>query len=460
MSYKIFENIFDDDFSQFIKDNARVYHPGRVGKRINLKQKNRSDSYLKDPNVLNLIDDRLYNVIYEDVKTVFGHDIKYREPYKVGYYDGENGGFYNLHTDDARETKYRCISMVAALSDPEEYGGGILYFSNLNKEFKLKKNSAIVFDSSILHGVKPVTSGKRHVLISFFFNDNGKTVRETLNPSLINNKHWDDQYKPLLSNIQLDYTNVEVAEIGDKDYSDFNKHDWTDQDDFFFQDNDSDTLFVSFAGMGWKESIPTFNFYNFMKKYNNVDKLFLRDTGPPNATAWACRYYLLGMRHNTNSLEKSIEFIRNKFLSKKNYKRVVGFGCSAGGFAAILYGSHLKFDKIIAFNPQTNIGQYKDDVMKDEYNAPRTCRYLRNQRKDSEFYQNSLDLKTLQPFSSKIFIHYSDSSNRGCDKLHAEYLDDDENVNIIEHVSNSHLLALDLKNNGELEKIIEDALFT
>ena len=91
---------------------------------------------------------------------------------------------------------------------------------------------------------------------------------------------------------------------------------------------------LQLAGMGWKQSIPTFNFYNFMKSYKNVDKLFLRDTGPPNSSVWMCRYYLLGFRHNTNSIEESIEFIRNLIGTK--YKKIVAFGCSAGGFAAML----------------------------------------------------------------------------------------------------------------------------
>lgn len=457
--FKIYKNIFDDEFSTFVKSNARVYHPGRVGNRINLNQKNRQDSYLKDPTVLESIDTKIYDKIYNDVRETFGgKEIKYREPYKVGFYNGENKGFYNLHTDDSRETKYRCISMVTALSDPEDYEGGVLYFPNLKKEFKLEKNSAIVFESSILHGVTPVTSGQRHVLITFFFDDNGKNVRELLNPSLKKNTKWDMTYRPLISglNLNIEYKKADVIEIGDTDYSDINKHAWSDEDDFWFEDNDSDTLFVSFAGMGWKESIPTFNFYNFMKSYK-VDKLFLRDTGPPKSKAWACRYYLLGMRHNTNSLEETLEFLRQK-MSVKKYKKIVGFGCSAGGFAAILFGSHLNFDTIIAFNPQTHIGQYKDDVMKDEYNAPRTCRFLRNQRKDSKLYQDSLDLKTLSPFKSRIRIHFSNKSNRGCDKLHAKYLDDDSNVEIIEHDSNSHLLALELKGTGDLKQIIDDAL--
>ena len=112
----------------------------------------------------------------------------------------------------------------------------------------------------------------------------------------------------------------------------------------------------------------------------------------------------------------------------------------------------------MVFNAQSVINHIKDDVIKDIYNAPRTCRFLAAQRKDSEFYQKCLDLKNFQPFKPKITFHYSDKSNKGIDKLHAEYLKFDKNVELIEHDSKDHLLALELKKCGKLKKII-DALF-
>ena len=48
----------------------------------------------------------------DEVLLNFGKNIKFRESWKIGVYKGEEESFYNYHTDDARETKYRCISMV------------------------------------------------------------------------------------------------------------------------------------------------------------------------------------------------------------------------------------------------------------------------------------------------------------------------------------------------------------
>ena len=159
-----------------------------------------------------------------------------------------------------------------------------------------------------------------------------------------------NRYKPILEKKIFDYNLPQdsVYVSGDIDYSDFKKKPWSDTDDFFYDvndTNDNETLIVSFAGMGYKDSLPTFNFYNFLKQFPNVDKLFLRDTGPPDSTVWTCRYYLMGFRHNTHNIETSIEFIR-KLVNKKKYKKIIGIGCSAGGYAATLYGTILNFDKI------------------------------------------------------------------------------------------------------------------
>ncbi|AII17171.1 2OG-Fe(II) oxygenase [Aureococcus anophagefferens virus] len=454
---QVYENVFNDESIDhlFNLTEHMNYAQGRVGGRVNLKQKNRKDLYIKTPNVLRYIDDIVYDKLYDEVKNTFGKRIDFRESWKIGFYNSVEKGFYNLHTDDSRETKYRTISMVSALSNPDDYEGGVLRFPNLNKEFKLKKGSVIVFDSSLMHGVTEVTSGERKVLISFFFDEIGAELKKIIMKIPETNKTFIDNYKPLLSNLRIEYKTPEnVVTYGDVDYSDIKQKSWTDIDDYVFEKNDSDTLFISFAGMGWKDSIPTFNFYNFMKQYNNVDKLFLRDTGPPNSSVWMCRYYLLGFRHNSNSLEESIEFLRNLIGNK--YKRIVAFGCSAGGFAAMLFGNILKFDEVIVFNAQSVINHIKNDVIKDEYNAPRTCRFLAAQRKDSEFYQKCLDLKNYQPFFPKITFHYSDKSNKGIDKLHAKYLEEDKNMTLIEHSSNDHLLALELKKSGELKKIIDD----
>ena len=168
------------------------------------------------------------------------------------------------------------------------------------------------------------------------------------------------------------------------------------------------------------------------------------------------RYYLTGLKNNTNTFEETIEFIKKLTIQKK-YKKIVALGCSAGGYAAILYGSLLKFDKVIAFSPQVVLNKKKDLLIGDIYNAPNTCTWLTNKNKDNAFYQKCLDLKNISPFNTKIDIHYSTMGSNGCDKKHAIYLED-KNCKIIEHPGNDHMIALTLRNNGKLKEIIDKSI--
>ena len=453
MNFKIYKNVFTDEHIDYILNSVdnNAYVSGKVGNRINLKQKRRKDLFITNDNLLKYIDNNFYEKLYEDIKLNFS-DIKYREIWKLGYYNHIDKGFYNLHTDTARETKYRVTSCVSMLSNATDYEGGELHFPDLKKTFKLDKGETIVFDSYLMHGVREVTGGNRTVLISFFFDDKGMKIKE----GFTQNINY-DRYKPCLSKLKIEYPvthytkgcEINNFDKGDIDYSDLHHNDkWSENDDYFFEDNNSDTLIITFAGMGWKNCLPTFIFYNFLKAYNNVNKLFFRDI--------KTRYYLLGLKNNTNDLEETIEFIKS-LVNKKKYKKIISIGCSAGGYAAILFGHLLNFNKVIAFSPQTVLNNKKEELIGDIYNAPQTCRWLVNKNKDNEFYQKCLDLRNLTPFDTCIDIHYSVKANNGCDKKHALYLES-ENCKIIEHPGKEHMIALTLRNNGKLKKIIDNAL--
>lgn len=453
INYKIYDNVLDDNLISNLCNytEEKPLREGKVGNRVNINHKKRYDCYITNNSLLRDIDNQIYSVVYNDIKVNFNKDIKFRESWKIGYYKGEEENFYNYHTDDARETKYRCLSMVLGLTDPEEYEGGILHLKDENKFITLQKGQLIVFKSSILHGVSAVTKGNRLVLIGFFFDSEGKKIKEK------NNIRLDiKSYIPILKkeNIKITYSKEELsndfshtAQLGDIDYSDkFSNKLWNENDDWYFEDNSSDTLLVSFAGMGWKDSIPTFIFYNFLKKYKSINKLFLRDI--------TCRYYITGLKNTSKDIESTLSFIRN-FAKDPKYKKIIALGCSAGGYAAILYGHLLEFDKVIAFSPQTVLTDTKEFLIEDKYNAPKTCKWLRNLNKDNEFYQNILDLKNLLPFKSSIDIHYSNRANHGSDKKHALYIKS-KNCNIIEYSSNNHMIALELRDKGILDKIIEN----
>ena len=88
----------------------------------------------------------------------------------------EGGGEYGFHIDGAvmstgtADTHIRSdISCTLFLSDPEEYDGGELIVSDTygEHEVKLPAGDAIVYPSSSLHRVTPVTRGAR--VASFFW---------------------------------------------------------------------------------------------------------------------------------------------------------------------------------------------------------------------------------------------------------------------------------------------------
>ena len=64
-------------------------------------------------------------------------------------------------------------------------------------------------------------------------------------------------------------------------------------------------------------------------------------------------------------------------------------------------------------------------------------------------------MNNLKPFNCNIDVHYSISANMGTDKLHAMYIEDFDKCKIIEHPGNDHMVALTLRNNGQLKEIIE-----
>jgi hypothetical protein len=63
------------------------------------------------------------------------------------------------------------------------------------------------------------------------------------------------------------------------------------------------------------------------------------------------QWYIAGINVEINSPEKLLDFLRQE---TKGYK-IITLGSSAGGYAAVLYGSLLNADQVMAFNPQFEI---------------------------------------------------------------------------------------------------------
>jgi predicted 2-oxoglutarate/Fe(II)-dependent dioxygenase YbiX len=82
------------------------------------------------------------------------------------------GGHYKFHSDTATNTAlsdHRKITLVAMLSDPDEFEGGAFILRSCGREIdlteKLIPGAAIAFPSYLDHKVTPVTSGVRQTVV-------------------------------------------------------------------------------------------------------------------------------------------------------------------------------------------------------------------------------------------------------------------------------------------------------
>ncbi|RYV00965.1 Fe2+-dependent dioxygenase [Shewanella sp. OPT22] len=84
-----------------------------------------------------------------------------------------NHGGYGNHIDDAimhnEELVRTDISCTIFLSDPDDYQGGelVMTLGGIEMEYKLQAGDAIVYPSTTLHRVNPVTSGERLVALTW-----------------------------------------------------------------------------------------------------------------------------------------------------------------------------------------------------------------------------------------------------------------------------------------------------
>lgn len=105
-------------------------------------------------------------------------------------------------------------------------------------------------------------------------------------------------------------------------------------------------IFVTFSGRQLGMATLTFfEFRNFLQEiFPEYDQHFFVD----RQTLW----YTRGIEDITTNIDDTMEYLRNLI---SGYDIVVFIGASMGGYAALLYGSLLKVNYVIAFRPQTII---------------------------------------------------------------------------------------------------------
>ncbi len=135
------------------------------------------------------------------------------------------------------------------------------------------------------------------------------------------------------------------------------------------------------------------------------------------------QWYLAGINAEVNSPDKLYEFLHRETTGYK----VITLGSSAGGYAAVLFGSLLKADHVIAFNPRFVISMLNGD---DKKNAPLAIRL--SDTPTSRFY----DLRNWIDPQTNVYYFYSNKSSKDIQQYN--YVCDLKSIRFISFSTSHH----------------------
>jgi hypothetical protein len=131
--------------------------------------KRRHDVQLDDPRLFVQLRDCLVRRVVPAILRAFHIGIMVIEAPIVGCYDADCGGRFGRHRDNTSSyTAHRQFALSLNLNPGDEYEGGELRFPEFGRElYRPPAGGTLVFSSSLLHEVVPVTSGRRFGAFTF-----------------------------------------------------------------------------------------------------------------------------------------------------------------------------------------------------------------------------------------------------------------------------------------------------
>ena len=126
-------------------------------------------SWIDDGAESAFVHDRVVQLVADVNRENFQYDLsEFAEQLQVAHYQGGDKGFYDWHVDRGGKklASFRKLTMVGLLSPQIDYTGGELQL-NANghvQTLDLDVGDVVLFPSSVLHTVTPVTEGHRYSL--------------------------------------------------------------------------------------------------------------------------------------------------------------------------------------------------------------------------------------------------------------------------------------------------------
>jgi pimeloyl-ACP methyl ester carboxylesterase len=208
--------------------------------------------------------------------------------------------------------------------------------------------------------------------------------------------------------------------------------------------NPSRTMLVAFAAMSLSKP-PPFHFFEFTTGLP-VKRLFVRDP----ALVWF-QHGLPGLGTTIDEVAASLKAI----VDEQEIDRLVMIGSSAGGYAALAFGSLLEADLVLSFSPQTIL----DRAWMDEAGDSRWPRHFKSLDALGGPDPRWVDLRDALPRERRAGtayeVHYPSGNEQ--DARHAERLAGLPGVRMVGHERGYHNFIQGLRDQGELAEILRSA---
>ena len=209
----------------------------------------------------------------------------------------------------------------------------------------------------------------------------------------------------------------------------------------------SSTLLIAFGGIYGGLGVPPFEFFRATSGIP-VKRLYVRDL----EQAW----YHRGLPGSGGTIDELAQTL-GKLVEDNGVKRLVTAGNSAGGYAALLFGTLLGADAALSFAPQTVIDL---DVLA-QMDDHRWDERLGQLAQAGALQERWLDLARALPeirggANTRCEVYFDDSF--ATDRLHAAHIAPLSGVRLHARSSGAHSVALDLRASGELGRILDEAL--
>lgn len=207
---------------------------------------------------------------------------------------------------------------------------------------------------------------------------------------------------------------------------------------------DAGVLLVLFGGIAGGVSMPVYEFFRVTEGYP-AKRLFLRDP----RRSWYLRG-LPGLGDDAAALEAALaETVRQSGCS-----RVVMAGASAGGFAALRFGSRLHATRVLAFSPQTYIDAARRAATGDDRWHDQITILHGALGPDAPGFDVTTDIASSNGTRFDVHVSTDDDLDLG----HARRLAGLAGVSIHEHEGGGHKLVKWLRDTGKLAPVLAEAL--